>query len=777
MSSSENPPIFEKKERILFLTENSPPGAVITRLKLAQNITGSYRIVSGDIEDPQFTINNQGELRLAKSLDRELKDQHLIGILAETDSSPPLTAMAEILLHVQDENDHAPIFESNPYVLSLAENIEKGSSIMKVNAHDADSGSNGDVRYSLGADNGEFTNVFDIDSHTGWITTLVPLDKEKRSEYKFQVIGTDNGQSKHSSRTNVIIKLKDYNDCPPVFKNTTYHASVSEDALPGTVVLQISTTDKDIDLNTPIEFYIISGDPFSQFQIRQTGEVFVTKSLDRENIGYYDLGVIVTDGKFTSKTNISITVLDANDNPPYCLKYRYRETLSEGIHPGSSVLTVLANDIDEPQNARLRYYLTGNGSDEFSLDKETGQLKTARQLDREQQSKFFLTAHVQDRDHPGWECSSQIEITLSDLNDNSPQFTPESYTVTLPEDAEVGTLVTKIHATDADIGVNRKIKYSFIDSNKDHFKIVSDSGIMTLNKPLDRESKSMYNVSVQATDQGNPKLSSIAYVVVNVQDINDNPPEFTSRFYFASVPENNEIGSEVLKVLATSRDTGVNAEITYSILSGNEQKKFTIDPKTGVLKVADVLDFEKSKDFFLTIQAIDGGSPPLSKTASVNISVTDSNDNNPFFLQNSYTARIREDALEGDKILQVVARDYDSNDNGRITYSIERGDRLRQFNIDEDSGYISVRSQLDRESISNYVLEVQARDNGVPLRAVDVLVNIEISDANDNPPLFSKSNYTTVVQEDKPIGYALLKFDIADADTVPNAAPYTFDFR
>lgn len=452
MPPAENPPAFEKKERVLFLSENSAPGTVITRLKLSGNVSAIYRIISGDPEDPQFSINDAGELRLAKSLDREVKDQHLIGILAETDSSPPLTALAEILLHVQDENDHAPIFESNPYSLVLAENVEKGTSVLKVTARDGDSGSNKEVRYSLSSEIGDLANVFDIDVYTGWVTTLVPLDKEKRGDYKFQVIGTDNGNPKHSSRTTVLIKLKDYNDCPPVFKKTNYEAYVSEDALPGTVVLQIGTTDKDVEITTPIEYYIIAGDSLSQFQIRQTGEVYVAKSLDRESVSVYELTVIVTDGKFTATTNITINVLDANDNPPYCLKYRYREVLSEGVHPGTFVLIVQANDIDEPINSKLRFYLTGNGADEFTLDKDTGHLKTARQLDREVQSRFHLTAHVQDRDHPGWECSSQIEIVVSDLNDNPPQFSMNLYTVTLPEDAEIGTLVTKVHATDADIG-------------------------------------------------------------------------------------------------------------------------------------------------------------------------------------------------------------------------------------------------------------------------------------------------------------------------------------
>lgn len=341
------------------------------------------------------------------------------------------------------------------------------------------------------------------------------------------------------------------------------------------------------------------------------------------------------------------------DNPPYCLKYRYRQILSEGILPGSFVLSVLATDIDGPEHSKLRYILSGVGMENFLLDKDSGHLKTITYLDREKQSKYLLEAYVHDKERSNWKCSSQIELIISDLNDNAPLFSLPYYSVTLPEDVEVGTLVTKIHATDADIGINRKIKYSFIDSFNNHFKMAADSGIVTLAKPLDREIRAVYNLTVQAVDQGTPQLSSVTSLVVNVQDINDNPPEFANKYYFAVVPEIDSVGTEVVKVLATSKDTGVNADVYYSIIGGNEHKKFTINNMTGVISIADMLDYERARDYFLTIQAVDGGIPPLSNVATVNITVTDCNDNAPVFNQLSYSARIREDAQLGDKILQV----------------------------------------------------------------------------------------------------------------------------
>ncbi|XP_059608235.1 fat-like cadherin-related tumor suppressor homolog, partial [Phlebotomus argentipes] len=778
MAPSDVAPMFEKKEKSLFLSETATPGTLISRFRLVDNLTHSFRIVSGDKDDPHFAINEAGELRLARSLDREEKEVHAIGILAETDSSPPLTALTEIQLHVQDDNDHAPVFESNPYVVTVAENSEKGSTILKVTATDRDSGSNGDVRYYLASDNTEAANTFGIDPYTGWIATLAELDKEVRGEFKFRVIATDNGNVKLNDSTLVVIKLKDYNDNPPIFTQDHYNSSVSEDALPGTVVLQLSVTDLDVDLVTPIEYYIFSGDKMSQFQIRRTGELYVAKALDRETIDFYNLTVLVTDGKFTATANVSITILDVNDNPPYCLKFRYKKTVAEDVAPSTQLLIIEASDADLESNSKLRYFLTGRGADDLSLDKDSGVLKIARQLDRETISRYILVAHVQDRDHFGWECSSQVEITVSDVNDNAPSFSLAIYTVSLPEDAEIETLVTKVHATDVDVGVNRKIRYSILDEGKEKFfRIASDSGIITLASGLDREMQEVHNVTVKATDQGVPELFSTALVIINIQDINDNPPEFTTKYFTAAIPEDTVLGAEVIEIVATSRDVGINAEISYSFIGGNEQKRFRVDNRTGIVSVVGELDYERARDYFLTIQAMDGGEPPLSSLATLNITITDSNDNPPQFTQTSYTARIREDALVGDKIIQVKAVDLDSDDNGKVVYAIEKGDRLKQFAIEPETGYISVASALDRESISNYVLEIRAADLGIPSLTSYVLVNVEISDANDNPPLFSELNYTAYIHEDKTLGHVLLRFNITDADAEPNTVPYTFDFR
>lgn len=341
------------------------------------------------------------------------------------------------------------------------------------------------------------------------------------------------------------------------------------------------------------------------------------------------------------------------DNPPFCIHHKYKHTLSEGIPLGTYILTVLATDLDDIEHSKLQYTLSGPNSDHFQLDKNFGHLKTSLTLDRETIPAYSLTAQVYDRDNTSFGCQSYIEITLTDLNDNTPKFYLPYYGISLPEDAEINSFVYKIKAKDLDSGPNRKIKYILLDSANNHFKINRETGILTLNKGLDREQKAKYNLTLKAIDLGTPSLSRTTNLLVNVQDINDSPPEFTSKQYNAVIPENEPVQSDVIRVIATSKDSGINAHIFYAIIAGNEHGKFLINQRTGMISIDNQLDFEKEREYFLTVKATDGGVPPLISMAKVNISVTDVNDNSPIFRQVSYNAKVKEDAEIGSKILQV----------------------------------------------------------------------------------------------------------------------------
>lgn len=281
-----------------------------------------------------------------------------------------------------------------------------------------------------------------------------------------------------------------------------------------------------------------------------------------------------------------------------------------------------------------------------------------------------------------------------------------------------------------------------------------------------------------AYDVNMPILNSTTYFTVNVTDINDNAPEFEMQTYKANIDENVVIGTEVIRIFATSKDTGINAEIRYKIINGNVNDTFLIDSKTGSVTVANDLDYEQSNEYFLIIEAKDQGIPPLSSEVNLLINVNDINDMRPQFSQRSYDIVIREDAQIGDKIYQIVASDGDSPPNANLTYSFEN-DQLsyKEFNIEPLLGILTVAKQLDREMISSYILEIFCSDNGKPIPfSASVFINIEISDYNDNPPLFDKINQTIHLKENRPIGFKFFEFNIYDPDSSLNSGPFKFEF-
>ncbi|CAB3222731.1 unnamed protein product [Arctia plantaginis] len=764
----------------LFLREDAAPGTLIAELRAPAADAPRYRLAPALWPRDLFAVDAAGRLVLSGQLDRETAADHLIGIIAEGAGSPAPATMVMTRLHVLDVNEHAPSFHSQPYVVHVAENTPPHTSLVQLMADDPDAGTNGEVRYSLALSEeaGEAGEAapFAVDPYTGWVSTLAPLDREARPEHRLALLASDAGAERRVARGTLVVRLVDYNDCPPRFLRDEYGAEVREDAAAGTVVLRLEVRDADA-TGAPLSFFVADGDARARFQLRASGELYVARALDRELEPAYELSVAATDGKFTATTRVRIAVLDVNDNPPYCLRHRYRSRLAEDAANGTHVMTLETGDADEPSDNRLRYYLTGEETHHFAINKETGEVVVAAALDREARSAYRLRAHAQDRERPDWECSSELEVTLTDVNDNAPRFSAATYSVTLPEDADVGTLVAKVHATDADLGLNRLVRYSFVEETSGTFELAADSGIITLRAALDRETQAEHRLVLRASDGGRPALSATATLRLTVADVNDNPPEFEFHEYRASVPELDAPGTELLRVRATSRDTGVNADVYYSLVGGDDRDDFAVDRASGLLTVARPLDFERRREYLLTVQAIDGGTPPLSDLATVNITVSDGNDNAPRFTQTSYGARVREDAAVGTRVLQVVADDADSGANGRVAYSIARGDRDSRFSIDPDTGYLSVTAPLDRETVPAYVLEVHARDRGLPALESTALVNVEVVDANDNPPVFVQDNYTAVVQEDRPLGHTILKFVVSDADAPPNAAPYTFDFQ
>ncbi|XP_063862581.1 fat-like cadherin-related tumor suppressor homolog isoform X4 [Scylla paramamosain] len=785
----ESPPHCAKKYAQFFMREDDPVGNVIATLWMEGPQEVQYSIVadedteqrvageekgSGESSGP-FAVTSTGLVVTRKSLDHERRRIHRITVTNHTLATPPTVDYMTISVMVMDVNDCSPRFSEISYTTLVAENSEVGDVITILTATDEDEGNNGQIQYSLSQDEDAIIkSTFHIDPHTGTLTLAALLDRETIAQYSFTVIATDGGQKPLSTSVSVTVKVMDYNDNPPVFTKDTYITAVPEDTATGTAVVELSVTDAD-ETMAELDYFITGGDPDGHFLVHTSGQVYVASVLDREKQAEYTLTVTVTDGKFTANTTVTITVIDVNDNGPVCKEPVYRRDVSEGVTPGTHIASVVSWDADEGTAARSRYTLTGDGAEHFSIDQLSGHVATATQLDRETQDRYVLTVIIEDWEHADWQCEVLLEVTVTDTNDNSPSFTLASHSATLPEDAPVNTVVLKMHATDPDLGINRRVHYNFVDSADGHFTIDEMEGVVSLARPLDREIRDSYILTVRAIDQGVPPLSSTTQLTVTVSDVNDNAPEFVRKLHEITVKENTPLGTEVLRVMATSRDIGINAEISYSLQHTTREKYLHIHPKTGVISIGGEVDFERVQQVVATIVATDGGTPPLSATALVNLTITDINDNAPVFTLPTYTATVREDALQGASVVQVSANDLDSGVNSLVRYSIKAGNDAYCFAIEDDTGIITVIKKLDREEVANYQLTVSAWDLGTPTNTAVAQVLIHVGDVNDNSPIFTQDNYTVVVQENRPVGYSLMRLMATDADADPNGAPFTWE--
>ncbi|XP_042622384.1 protocadherin Fat 1-like isoform X5 [Cyprinus carpio] len=779
-------PKFIESHYRFAIDEDLPLSSEVDVIQAESDQPVFYSLVKGNTpesnQDEVFVVDpTSGSLKLEKKLDHESTKWYLLTLQAQSEyDGNKVVSSVDISIQVKDVNDNPPLFESNPYEAFIVENLPGGTSVIQVKATDLDSGTNGHMIYNLDSNQEarDIAELFAINSETGWITTLKELDREKKSKYTVSVLATDRGDKVQlMAKTKVDVTVVDVNDNPPRFTAEIYKGTVSEDDPPGGVIAILSTTDLDTeDNNKQINYFITGGDPLGQFGIEHTqGEwkVSVRKPLDREEKDNYLLNITATDGTFTAKAVVEVKVLDANDNSPICEKSFYMESVPEDSPAGRLILQVSATDDDIRSNAQISYELLGPGSEHFSIDSETGELKTLLPLDREEKEVHKMK--VRALDGGGRFCEAEVEITVEDVNDNAPQFTSDPYTFTVFENTEINTPVARLHASDLDTGSNAEILYSLLDSADGVFSIDEETGIVHLDRPLDRELQSLYTLRASATDRGSPqRLSSITTVSVSILDINDNPPVFERREYTATVAEDILVGTQVLRVHAASRDTEAGAEITYAIINGNERGAFRVDPHTGGVFVIEPLDYETAHEYYLTVEATDGGTPPLSDMATVNINLTDVNDNSPVFSQDIYSAVISEDAELGKAVLTVMADDADGPSSNQVRFSIIDGNQGSLFTIDPIRGEVKVARQLDREKTSGYTLTVMASDNGSPARSSSSTVNIDVSDINDNSPLFSQANYSFIIQENQPIGTSVLQLTVSDRDASHNGPPFTF---
>ena len=346
---------------------------------------------------------------------------------------------------------------------------------------------------------------------------------------------------------------------------------------------------------------------------------------------------------------------------------------------------IKAEDPDLGLFGEIQFHLNGSERHQFIIDPITGVISTRKfpppTLDKEKIGNYSFYVVAVDERGTGRKSFAHVKIQVIDANDNVPRFEPSTKNVSISEDSSVGYSVIQVSAFDPDSDLNGKITYSMLSGADGKFEIGRNDGVIRVSGTLDRELKGHYSLNVSALDGSYYPLEGFGMVYVTLSDINDNAPTFDLLVYKVTIPENSPVGSYLVNLTAKDQDLGINADISYSM----NHPKFTIHSKTGSVTTTGKLDREMQDTYSFTVRVQDGGG--LESSVSVNVVVSDTNDNIPYFVSAGYKTDVMDKTPVGTIVLTVVAEDKDTNENGRVVYSIaDAKDSL--FDIDANEGYI-----------------------------------------------------------------------------------------
>ncbi|XP_068088490.1 protocadherin Fat 4-like [Hyperolius riggenbachi] len=630
-----------------------------------------------------------------------------------------------------------PVFLQDIYSVSLLETSDINSMILQVEATDP---STSLIKYSLWGKNNDY---FHIDSLNGGITLVKPLEYNKINKYDLTAKASD--IKGHSSSVPVLIEIQDMDTMNPHFIYPLYEASISENqkGVLSTKPEEIEAVDGDNGINEPVTYSISDVYPEeyrNAVSIDKSGGVLsLTRDIDRELVSLITVYIKAAQKDNYLKTAdsvVMINILDENDNPPQFSKSIYETSVLENVPPGAEILVVTVTDKDG-EGQTSHHFTTNNTM--FSVDNYGVMHLVHGELDRELTPQVFVKIWVFDAESDRLNSSAVVIINLMDINDNNPEFQNLPLLFSVPE-GEYTMLVPvgEVIVTDRDAGINGQVTVSSVNGNK--MFIIHQNGTILVTGSLDRETKDKYAISLAASDKGEPPRKSFADLVIVIKDVNDNAPSFTQPRYSAHLMFTTmKICKPILAVSATDSDFGNNSQISYRF--AEHQNTFSINKHTGVISLASNIPTTKDVDMSLTVLAMDHGSPALTSTATVSITV---NQGSPMFVNSSYSFSVTEGLPPGAEVGTVNAR---TGPNVSVMYFL--GTYTEVFSI-TDKGTILTSTMLDREEQDSYRVLVKTLDSWEPPNTGAVVITVTVLDRNDNAPVFSPLIHTHVTcQENK----------------------------
>ncbi|XP_061643415.1 protocadherin alpha-6-like isoform X16 [Phyllopteryx taeniolatus] len=552
------------------------------------------------------------------------------------------------------------------------------------------------------------------------------------------------------------VEILDVNDHSPGFPEEETKLDISESVVPGARFQLRASHDGDSG-HFSVQQYKLSDNNYFRLEVKDKGKdgkipiLVVKKSLDREATGHISLVLTALDGGKPPKTggmNISINVLDVNDNAPIFSEEMYSAMLSENAAIGTTVIQVSATDLDEGLNGEVVYSFSKNSPNImqlFDMLENTGEIVVKGPIDYEENDMFEIEIQASDKGSVPLTTEKSVLIKIVDVNDNAPEMEVTSFSSSIPEDSRLGTTVALISVNDLDSGLNGKVICSL--SEDVPFALspsLQDKMYSLVTKSrLDREKSSTYDISVVARDAGRPARSSEKTIGLCISDVNDNSPEFPVGPYAFYIAEGNDAGAPVFSVQAFDRDANENAAVTYRILrEGREENTpssfLSINSETGEVTALKSFDFEALKSFQFQVSATDGGSPPLSGNVTVKVFILDRNDNAPVILyplSSNGSARgaeeIPRNAKAGDSVTKVRAYDADTGYNGWLLFSLRPLGERALFSLDRYTGQIRTLRPFTETDEAEHRLLVLVKDNGDVSLSATATVTVKLAEPKE----------------------------------------------
>ncbi|XP_049897656.1 protocadherin gamma-A11-like [Epinephelus moara] len=613
-------------------------------LDLRRLRSGRARIVTG--ENNQYTElkTDKGILVVNERIDRE----ELCGDVTPCSFSFEVILENPIELHrvtveILDVNDHAPTFKNDVINLEISESATIGSHFDLESAYDPDAGINTLQNYIL-SPNANF--VLKQHSNADGIKLAVmilqkPLDRELNPHLSLKLIAVDGGTPQRSGTVDIKITVIDVNDNRPVFNQSLYTATVTENAPVGTYISTVNASDADSGSNGLVtySFSNVNGKSGELFGIDSlSGKITVADNIDFEKDKKYEIRVIAKDqGGLSDATKVVIEVSDINDNAPVINIMSFSSLISEDVPPGTTIAVFNVKDADSERNGQIKcsidshlpFKIQSSLTNYYSLLSDVP-------FDRETKPEYNITITATDSGSPPLSTETTLHLKISDVNDNAPLFNEPNYSAYIIENNVPGMSIFSVSAQDSDWNQNARISYFLEDTQvsgspvSSYVSINSETGLLHAVRSFDYEQIKQLVFTVRAQDGGSPPLSSNVTVKILIQDQNDNPPQVlypvqTGGSVVAEmVPRSADVGYLVTKVVAVDVDSGQNAWLSYKLQKATDRALFEVGLQNGEIRtIRQVTDKDAVKQR-LSVIVEDNGQPSRSATVIVNVAVADS---------------------------------------------------------------------------------------------------------------------------------------------------------